>query len=86
MQKVLSFSGTGQSTNSMALKRWLLLEQVDTSVVEQRKVFMIGCCKLLFYANESCDEHAVCLAMSKMMRHIHQVFDFWQWCNFSWIN
>ena len=28
---------------------------------------------------------SLCLAMSKMMCHIHQVFDFWQWCNFSWI-
>ena len=59
MQKVSSFSRTGQSTNSIALKRWLLLEQVDTSVVEKRKVFMIGCWKLMLYANESCDEHAV---------------------------
>ena len=42
----------------------ITLEQVNTSVVKKKKNlneqnFVVWCCKLLSYANESCDEHAV---------------------------
>ena len=43
---------------------------------------LVGCCKLSFYANESC---GLFLAMIEMTRLVHRVFGLWQWCNFSGI-
>ena len=39
---------------------------------------LIGCCKLSLYANKSCDEHAIFLAMIEMMLHVHHIFVHWQ--------
>ena len=66
------------------LKALITLEQVITSVVEKEKNLKeqnfdgetngSGCCKLLLYANESCDEHAVFFG-DEMTCHVHHVFD-----------
>ena len=47
------------------LKALISLEQVNTTeVVEEIRILIskteiVGCCKLLLYANGPCDEHAV---------------------------
>ena len=47
------------------LKALISLEQVNTTEVLEKirilisKTEMVGCCKLLLYANGTCDEHAV---------------------------
>ena len=47
------------------MKELITLEQVNTSVVGKKRTILIskgkliGCCKLLLYANKSYNEHAV---------------------------
>ena len=83
MRKMSSFSGKGLSTNSIAWKRWMLWNK---SILQWKFRWwgykLVGCCKLSFYANESC---RLFLAMIEMTRHVHRVFGLWQWCNFSGI-
>ena len=44
--------GGGGGEGRLGLGRW-------SSMMNVRMFFLAGCCKLSFYANESCDEHAV---------------------------
>lgn len=70
------------------LNALITLEQVNISVIKKRRRIvmgkfwwggkLIGCCKLSLYANKSCDEHAVFLAMIEMMLHVHHIFVHWQ--------
>ena len=47
------------------LKTLITLEQVNTTEWSEKirilisKIAMVGCCKRLLYANESCDEHVI---------------------------
>ena len=55
----------GERILSLESVDYFHLEQVNTTVVEKiirilfSKTAMVRCCKLSFYANGSCDEHAV---------------------------
>ena len=62
-----SFSGTGRSMNIVAWKCWFLWNneyfsgrKKGESLWEKLRWWgkPVGCCKLPFYANECCDEHA----------------------------
>ena len=58
--EMLSFPGTGRSTNSIAWKRWLLWNKWMLHwKLRWRSHKLVGRCKLSLYENESCDEHAV---------------------------
>ena len=58
--EMLSFPGTGRSTNSVAWKRWLLWNRwMLQSKLRWWGYKLVGRCKLSWYENESCDEHAV---------------------------
>ena len=58
------------------LKALISLEQVNTTEVLEKirilisKTEMVGCCKLLLYANES--------ALMEMTCHVNHFFDLWQ--------
>ena len=63
--EMLSFPGTGRSTNSIAWKRWLLWNKWMLQwKLRWWDYKLVGRCKLSLYENESCDEHAV---------------NFWRW-------
>ena len=63
--EMLSFPGTGRSTNSIAWKRWLLWNKWMLQwKLRWWGYKLVGRCKLSLYDNESCDEHAV---------------NFWRW-------
>ena len=54
-----SFPGTGRSTNSIAWNRWLLLNKWMLQwKLRWWGYKLVGRCKLSWYENESCDEHA----------------------------
>ena len=58
--EMLSFPGTGRSTNSVAWKRWLLWNRWMLQwKLRWWGYKLVGRCKLSWYENESCDEHAV---------------------------
>ena len=58
--EMLSFPGTGRSTNSIAWKRWLLWNRWMLHwKLRWWGYKLVGRCKLSLYENESCDEHAV---------------------------
>ena len=83
MRKMSSFSGKGLSTNCIVWKRWMLWSKWILQWKFRWWAYkLVGCCKLSFYANESC---GLFLAMIEMTRHVHRVFGLWQWCNFSGI-
>ena len=58
--EMLSFPGTGRSTNSIAWNSWLLLNKW---ILQWNRLWrgykLVGRCKLSLYENESCEEHAV---------------------------
>ena len=59
-EEMSSFPRTGRSTNSIALNRWLLLNKWMLQwKLRWWGYKLVGCCKLSWYENESCDEHAV---------------------------
>ena len=63
--EMFSFPGTGRSTNSIAWNRWLLLSKwMLQGKLRWWGYKLVGRCKLSWYENEFCDEHAVY---------------FWQW-------
>ena len=56
----VELSGTGRSTNSVAWKRWLLWNKWMLQwKLRWWGYKLVGRCKLSWYENESCDEHAV---------------------------
>ena len=58
--EMLSFPRTGRSTNSIAWKRWLLWNKWMLQwKLRWWGYKLVGRCKLSWYENESCDEHAV---------------------------
>ena len=58
--EMLSFPGTGRSTNSIAWNGWLLLNKLMLKWNRRWWGYkLVGRCKLSLYENESCDEHAV---------------------------
>ena len=82
---------TGLVHKFYCLKALFILEQVNTSMVENKEEsFMsktsaklwwwgqlVGCCELSLYANESCDEQAVFLVVIEMRCHVHHIFALW---------
>ena len=76
------------------LKALITLEQVNTSVVEKKRIFrsktsMVRLTGRALYSFIVCkwafDEHAVYFRQWLKWRtsNVHQVFALWQWCNFS---
>ena len=58
--EMLSFPGTGRSTNSIAWKRWLLWNKWMLQwKLRWWGYKLVGRCKLSWYKNESCEELAV---------------------------
>ena len=79
---------TGQSMRSSAWKHWLLGNKwILQWKLRLRGYKLIGCCKLLLYANEPCDEHVVYFWWWLKWRAMF-ITRFWslQWCNFSWLD
>ena len=92
ISQFLQYSSSGYPYR---LKVLITLEQVNTSVVKKQRLFktsaklwwwgwLVGVVNFLC---SKCDDDAgfFFLAMVEMAHHVHGIFAFWEWCNFSQI-